>query len=373
MTNDEQFGRSLAAWLDEEARNRVPAHLDEVLVHTTATRQRPWWSSPERWLPVQTTTLRLSPAPRVIWILVVLALVIALGAVGALVVGSRQHPLPPPFGPARNGVIVYGGSGPRHPCPGPGDGRHDLVDRRVRGRPSSRDLARRDEAPVPAGHDDPGPGAGRSRAGDHGGERGRQQRQATDRRHRERCRTHPQRRLVRRWLEGRGVLRSPVRTPSSRCSPSTAPSRRSRSTSMAGPAEYLAFRPGDRELIFRGMNATDPAGMFAVGADGQGFRTIIAPAEGDGASLSPDGTKIAYQTWDGTLGIIHIVDVDTGLDSVPAFDPPASAGLADDKATWSPDGTRLVFLTYTRRHESAERGAGDRRSPRPDRTDDADV
>ena len=108
MTNDEQFGRSLSAWLDEEARSRVPAHLAEVLVHTTATRQRAWWSSPERWLPVQ-TTLRLSPAPRVIWILVVLALVIALGAVGALVVGSRQHPLPPPFGPARNGVIVYGG------------------------------------------------------------------------------------------------------------------------------------------------------------------------------------------------------------------------------------------------------------------------
>src|SRR4029078_3234594 len=38
------------------------------------------------------------------------ALVIALGIAAALPIGSRRHPLPPPFGPARNGLIVYGGS-----------------------------------------------------------------------------------------------------------------------------------------------------------------------------------------------------------------------------------------------------------------------
>ena len=236
--------------------------------------------------------------------------------------------------------------GPRHPCPGPGNGRHDLVGRRVRGRPSSPDLAGRDEAPVPAGHDDLDPVLGGLRAGDHGGERGRQQRQAADR----------------RLENGAGLSRNVAWSgDGSKVAVSSGPaadpvlqvftvdgSVAPVTIDVHGrTAEYLAFRPGDRELIFRGMNATDPAGMFAVGADGRGFRTIIAPAEGDSVSLSPDGTKIAYQTWDGTLGILHIVDVDTGIDSVPAFDPPARAGLADDKATWSPDGTRLVFVTYT--------------------------
>ena len=41
------------------------------------------------------TTLRLSPVPRVAWILVILALVIALGVAAVLVVGSRRHPVPP--------------------------------------------------------------------------------------------------------------------------------------------------------------------------------------------------------------------------------------------------------------------------------------
>jgi len=110
-------------------------------------------------------------------------------------------------------------------------------------------------------------------------------------------------------------------------------------------AEYVTFRPGNREIIFRGSNAVETR-FYAVGADGQGLRTIVPPFEGDGASLSPDGTKLAYQTWDGTLGIIHVVDVDTGVDTVPAFDPPASPGLADDKPTWSPNGAQLVFVTY---------------------------
>ena len=52
------------------------------------------------------TTLRLAPVPRVAWLLVVFALVVALTAV-VLVVGSRPR-LADPFGLAGNGVVANG-------------------------------------------------------------------------------------------------------------------------------------------------------------------------------------------------------------------------------------------------------------------------
>jgi Tol biopolymer transport system component len=110
-------------------------------------------------------------------------------------------------------------------------------------------------------------------------------------------------------------------------------------------AIYLAFRPGDRELTFRGLT-NDTAGLYAVGVDDRGFRTVLPARTGNFASLSPDGTKIAYQVWDGTTGIIHVVNVDTGLDSIPSLDRGTTAGLIDDAPAWSPDGTRLLFARY---------------------------
>ena len=44
--------------------------------------------------------------------------------------------------------------------------------------------------------------------------------------------------------------------------------------------------------------------------------------------------------------MIHIVDVETGVDTIPAFDPPADGSYIDDKPVWSPDGTRLLFVRY---------------------------
>ncbi len=106
MTADDRFGRNLSAWLREDGAHRVPDHLAEVLVQTVATRQRPWWSSPERWLPVD-TTFRATTGP-VRWgrLALVAGLIILAAALAVLAVGSRQPHLPEPFGLARNGDIV---------------------------------------------------------------------------------------------------------------------------------------------------------------------------------------------------------------------------------------------------------------------------
>ena len=63
MTTRDTFGRDLSQWLREEGEHRVPDHLAEVLMQTAATRQRPWWSSLERWLPMDLTTRASTLAP----------------------------------------------------------------------------------------------------------------------------------------------------------------------------------------------------------------------------------------------------------------------------------------------------------------------
>lgn len=111
MSANQTFGDMLSTWLHEEAEHRVPDHLEDVLVQTAATRQRPWWSSPERWLPMDLAT-RLLPTPTVRFgrILVVVALLIALTAVAVLLAGSRPR-LPAPFGLAGNGAVVSSAGG----------------------------------------------------------------------------------------------------------------------------------------------------------------------------------------------------------------------------------------------------------------------
>ena len=102
---DERFADNLASWLHEEAAHRVPDHLGELerahRGHATAAVV----VEPRKVAP-HATTLRLAPAPRAAWLLLILVLAAVL-AVAALAVGSRHRPAPP-FGPARNGAILYG-------------------------------------------------------------------------------------------------------------------------------------------------------------------------------------------------------------------------------------------------------------------------
>ena len=105
MTIDDRFGTSLASWLREDAAHRVPDHLAETLVQTVATRQRPWWSSLERLLPMSSTTMggRLA-APNPVLIILALGLLLA-AIVGVTLVAGRPAPALPSAA-ASNGRIV---------------------------------------------------------------------------------------------------------------------------------------------------------------------------------------------------------------------------------------------------------------------------
>jgi hypothetical protein len=99
--------RTLTAFFVDDSAHRVAPHLDEVLAVTQRTRQRPWWSSPKRWLPVDLTIeRRLVPASRWRPIAVVLALLLLLAVV--LGVAGMRRSAPGPFvGLARNGLIAF--------------------------------------------------------------------------------------------------------------------------------------------------------------------------------------------------------------------------------------------------------------------------
>ena len=105
MTTDDRFGTSLSSWLREDAAHRVPDHLAEALVQTAATRQRPWWSSLERLLPMSSTTMggRLAaPNP----VLVILAVALLLAAIAGIAVVADRPATTFQASLASNGRIV---------------------------------------------------------------------------------------------------------------------------------------------------------------------------------------------------------------------------------------------------------------------------
>jgi Tol biopolymer transport system component len=108
MTSFDRFEYRLPALLDELAVPRLPDYANDLFARTAATRQRPGWTFPERWLPMSALTRRFAAAPNIPWrVGVVVALLIVAALIGLLVAGSRVTRVPAPFGPAGNGVIPY--------------------------------------------------------------------------------------------------------------------------------------------------------------------------------------------------------------------------------------------------------------------------
>ena len=112
----------------------------------------------------------------------------------------------------------------------------------------------------------------------------------------------------------------------------------------AGGGDHDAFA-----LLVRGIIAR-PVGVFAVHSDGTGLRPLT-PVDGypdysyQQPLLSPDGRLLTFTSWVPNPGQmrIHIVDLETGEDQVVTHPLDPSEGYA----TFSPDGSRIVFVRYS--------------------------
>ena len=329
MTLNDGFERTVSDWLEEDAGRGAPGYLDEVLARTTRTRQRPAWSSLERWLPVQ-TTLRLVPVPRLAWLLVIVGLIAALGA-AVLLVGSRSR-LPAPFGPAANGSIVYGTES--------GD---ILAYDPVTGTSSSIIAGTtKDETP------DFSPD----------GTRFLFARETED---------------ANRWLlmvaDADGSDIRPLTGPLFPAWNAWAPdSARVAVVDTAPAADTLSIFGLDgsaplnlpldgltpdrvqwrsaTELVFSGRKGPT-YGLYAISIDGSGPRPLLPPSstETDWLQpvLSPDGTRLAWTKWVDGRPVIHVIDIASGKVSTPVF---SGTNEGDGWPTWSPDGTKLLFSRW---------------------------
>jgi Tol biopolymer transport system component len=111
MTLPRRSSRDVSTLLAELYDAGTPDYRDDLVQRIAATRQRPVWAFPERWLPMDIATQAV-PTARFPWRAVgVLAVLAALLAIGLAVFIGQQIRLPDPFGLAANGRIAWTSDG----------------------------------------------------------------------------------------------------------------------------------------------------------------------------------------------------------------------------------------------------------------------
>ena len=108
MTHFDRLERRLPDLMAELSPPSVPDYFDDMLQVTARTRQRPAWASLERWIPMDITA-RPAPLGLPSWrpLLTMLVIVALLVAAGAVLLAGSKPTLPPMFGLAGNGAVIY--------------------------------------------------------------------------------------------------------------------------------------------------------------------------------------------------------------------------------------------------------------------------
>jgi hypothetical protein len=341
MTTNDVFGRTLSTWLHEDAEHHVPDHLAEVLQRTATTRQRPAWSSLERWLPVDTTLRpRLVMLPRAGRLVLVAALILIMAALAIIAVGAYRSRVPEPFGLARNGLIVTSR-----------DGDLFLIDqatsesRLISGgeegfdfspifsRDGTRMVFLRSDGPLPLN----GPAILTMYLANADGTESR-------------ALTPPTKALE--WFDW-----SPDGTRIAYMSRGglyvvNVDAPQPRQVKNTGTMHFPTWLPPDgMDILYRLESAANP-GIYAIAADGTGERRLLSttPANNEfdyqGIAVSPDGSHVTFTRWsEAGLPRVYALEIATGNETV--F--PMSAGVGQrGTAVYSPDGALVAYARIYR-------------------------
>lgn len=336
MTTERRLERDLPSILGDLAISPYPDYIDDVLATTAQRRQRSAWMFPERWLPMAVVTRRPVLAPSVPWrtIGAVVLILSLIAAALAAYVGSQTR-LPAPFGPARNGLIVYDAGGDIYtvdPLTGAAtaivtgpeidvapiwsrDGTHFAFERTVDVGTGQLYVARSDGREIIPVTPEPLDQLGDPAFSPTGQELVLTSGPETSRT---------------LWIakaDGSGIRQLDVRM------------------SVHGPS-YLP--PDGAEIVFTSGSLADGTGMYAVDVDSGVVRTILAPSVAVGIDRvrpAPDGSRIAYVAWadapNRNTYLVHVIAVDGTGDVILPSPPDATF---QDAPVWSNDGERLAVV-----------------------------
>jgi len=343
MIHDERFDRDLGGMLADLAEPRFPDYFNEALQRAMAHRQRPAWTFPERWFPMGVLARRLPLVPalpaRMVGILMMLMLLLVATVVigvGALLLQQRPAPQ---FGLAANGDFAYTQDGDIYAA------MHDGSQARlVIGGPTldvapsySRDgqslyfIRVVSESPdvveVMVANAD-GSGV--------------------------RALTEPEETSGIHWwtISPRGDVMAMVNdsvSPRFSIISLDDGTRTALDLPNAIQVDQHEWLPSGEEIVLVGRNAAGWAGIFAVATDGTGLRTIVEPQARTyvlSFSISDDGRHLAYGAFhddSGRLGVWHLVDLATGLDTVQL----APAGQHQLGPVFSSDSSHVAFVRYS--------------------------
>lgn len=351
MTSQRRFEQELPALLADLYLAGVPDYRDDLYQRIARTPQRPAWTFLERWLPMADITRSRVIAPNAPWRLIAVALVAMALLVGAvLVVGSQQRALPAPFGPAANGSIAFAADGDIYTVDavtgatsvliagpemdyGPvysSDGTRIAFERKVDGAfgPGQLVVARDDGSGLVTVTPEPLSALAQWSFSPDG------------------------RSIVALATGDTGPVVLVVPTDGT----GTPASFEVGATMDDTPPQYS---PDGSEILFIGKQPGETyRGVYALDPATGAVRPIIAASatvDIHGASWSPDGTHVAYGTYDpnadGISARTRVAAAD-GSGDVAVDTHPDS--IADGGSAWSNDGTRLIINRFYPSTDAAE-------------------
>lgn len=336
MTAFDRIERHLPELIDELAAAGIPDYFDDMLQTTTRARQRPAWSSLERWIPMGVIARPL-PVRQVPWRLFAVALLLVVLAAATLVyVGSRRA-APPPFGLARNGALLIGTADGDIVTVDPASGRTAAIisGSTFDGSPFYSHDGQRFVFDRGTSAADPVEATAMFIANADGSDAHELFPAGTNVNWFD-WSPADDRAVIIPTVDGKGTITIINLADGSRTN-----------VPIDLDVTAVTWRPNHNDQFVVTAKSGDNRTFWVVNTDGSGKREIpVSPYAINEPAVSPDGANLAYATWEpaGVEGRIRVVDIDTGGDR--SLTPNVHDGYVWQSPWFSPDGTHLLLNRF---------------------------